>query len=122
MVRLLWLRPTLISAHRGASAAEQIGRSDFGAPRPLTKPEQLICLFPTDEFKAASMKRRGKGHFGGGVSDPERAADNLRRRDRLIADRLRSEAQSLGVDVIEMDGSISIDDLATAIGLRFGLQ
>jgi 2-phosphoglycerate kinase len=87
----------------------------------LGKPEQLICLFPTDEFKAGSMERRGKGHFGGAVSDPERAADNLRQRDRLISDRLRSEAQSLGVDVIEIDGSISVDDLATAIGLRFRL-
>jgi hypothetical protein len=87
----------------------------------LTKPEQLVCLFPTNEFKAASMRRRGKGQFGGKVSDPQRAADSLRRLDRLIADRLRSEAQSLGVDVIEIDGSISIDDPATAIGLRFGL-
>jgi 2-phosphoglycerate kinase len=88
----------------------------------LAQPAKSICLFPTDEFKAASMKRRGKGHFGGEVSDPDRAADNLRRRDLLIADRLRSEAQSLNVEVFEVDGSISMDDLATAIGLRFGLQ
>ena len=88
----------------------------------LAKLERLVCLVPTDEFKAASMKRRGKGRFGDEVSDPERAADNLRRRDRLIADRLQSEAQSLGMDVIETDGSISISDLATAIGRRFGMQ
>jgi hypothetical protein len=68
------------------------------------------------------MHRRGKGHFGGEVSDPRRAADNLRLRDGLIADRIRMEAQSLGVHVIEIDGSISIDDLSTAIALRFGLQ
>jgi hypothetical protein len=49
-------------------------------------------------------------------------AENLRQRDRLIADRLLSEAQSLGVDVIEVDGTTSIDDLATVVGLRFGLQ
>ena len=88
----------------------------------LSKPEKFICLFPTYEFKAASMKSRGKGHLGGEVSNPDRAADNLRWRDRLIADRLRLGAQSLGVDVIEIDGSISTNDLATTIGLRFGLQ
>jgi 2-phosphoglycerate kinase len=88
----------------------------------LTKPEQLVCLFPTDEFKVGSMERRGKGHFGGEVSDPRRAAENLRRRDGLIADRLMSEAQSLGIDVIEIDGSTPTDDLATLVGLRFGLQ
>ena len=30
------VRPTFISPHRGASAAEQISRSNFGASRPLT--------------------------------------------------------------------------------------
>jgi hypothetical protein len=88
----------------------------------LAKPSQFVCLSPTDEFKLASMQRRGKGHLGGQVGDPQRAADNLRRRDRLIADRLRLEARSLGVDVIEVDGPMSIDELATALGSRFGLQ
>jgi hypothetical protein len=88
----------------------------------LAKPSQFVCLSPTDEFKLASMQRRGKGHFGGRVTDPRRAADNLARRDRLIADRLRLEARSLGMDVIEVDGSMSIAELAAAIGSRFGLQ
>jgi hypothetical protein len=88
----------------------------------LAKPSQFVCLSPTDEFKLASMQRRDKGHFGGRVTDPRRAADNLARRDRLIADRLRLEARSLGMDVIEVDGSMSTAELAAAIGSRFGLQ
>ncbi len=88
----------------------------------LAKPSHFVCLLPTDAFKLASMQRRGKGYFGGEVSDPKRAADNLRSRDRMIADRLREEARLLGVGVIEVDGSMSIDELATLIGFRFGLQ
>lgn len=83
---------------------------------------QFVCLLPSAEFKDTSVQKRGKGQFGGEVSDPQRAADNLRRRDQIIADRLRAEAQSLGCEIIQADGSKSIDELAAAIGLRFRLQ
>ncbi|NLS08368.1 hypothetical protein HGP14_34950 [Rhizobium sp. P32RR-XVIII] len=88
----------------------------------LGDPSQFVCLLPSVEFKDASMQKRGKGQFGGDVSDPQRASDNLRRRDQIIADRLRVEAQTLGRDIIEADGSKLIDELAVAIGLRFRLQ
>lgn len=101
--------------------AEGFGLTPHLVSSVLHKASQFICLLPTDEFKLASMRRRNKGHFGGQVSDPQRAADNLRQRDRIIADRLREETRSMSGDIIEIDGSISVDELATMIGSRFGL-
>jgi hypothetical protein len=88
----------------------------------LATPAQYVCLLPTDDFKVASMARRGKGQFGGQVSDTARATDNLRERDRLITARLRAEAEDLGVTIIEVDGATSTEALAASIGQRFGLS
>jgi 2-phosphoglycerate kinase len=88
----------------------------------LARRTEFVCLIPADDFKAASMKRREKGRFGDQVSDPHRAMENLRQRDRLIAERLRSEAKALDMDVFDIDGTMSISALATRLGLRFGLS
>jgi hypothetical protein len=64
----------------------------------LAKPSHFVCLLPTDAFKLSSMQRRGKGYFGGEVSDPKRGScpaawcrsADLRRGPRLIRRPLRA--------------------------------
>lgn len=82
---------------------------------------RMVCLVPTDEFKVASMERRGKGRFGGEVSDPARAFANLLHRDQALATRVRAEATALDVPVIEVDGTRSVQETADLVASRFGL-
>jgi 2-phosphoglycerate kinase len=88
----------------------------------LANPRHAVWLMPTDELKARSIRRRGKGAFGGRVSDPIRATDNLRQRDRLLAERLTAEAAARGMTVVEVDGAQSVEALAAALAGRFGLS
>ncbi len=82
---------------------------------------RMVCLVPTDEFKVASMERRGKGQFGGQVSDPARAFVNLLRRDQALAARLRAEANALNVPVIEVDGVRSVEEISDQVASQFDL-
>ncbi len=56
----------------------------------LSGKRQAIWLVPTEEFKWASMKRRNKPSFRDKVSDPERATNNVFRRDMLLAERMNT--------------------------------
>jgi 2-phosphoglycerate kinase len=54
----------------------------FGLTPELLEPvlawrRQAIWLVPTETFKLSAMERRGKGRFGGEVSDAHRASRNL---------------------------------------------
>jgi 2-phosphoglycerate kinase len=88
----------------------------------LSEPSHAVWLLPTEGFKRASMRQRGKGTFEGAVSDPERAARNLFERDQILAERIRREASALGLTIIEVDGSKSIDGLAAQLAVRFHLD
>jgi len=82
---------------------------------------RMVCLVPTDEFKIGSMERRGKGQFGGEVSDPVRATANLFYRDQALAARVRAEAIASNVPVIEVDGTRSVQEIADLVASHFGL-
>lgn len=84
-----------------------------------TSARQAIWLLPTDEFKRASMRRRGKGRFAGQVSDPRRATRNLLQRDRLLAEWIRAGAAARSLAVIEVDGSEAVEAVARAGGQPF---
>ena len=60
----------------------------------LSTPIQALFLVPTPSFKRASMKRRNKPSFAAETSDPQRAAENLFRRDLLLAGVVRRQARS----------------------------
>jgi len=85
----------------------------------LSNKRQAIWLVPTEEFKWASMKRRNKPSFRDKVSDPERATRNVFRRDMLLAERVKEQAQSRGLTVYEVDGSRSAEKVATLIERHF---
>jgi len=85
----------------------------------LSSSRQAIWLVPTESFKLASMKRRKKPSFAGKTSDPERAARNLFRRDMLLAEIVRDQAQTRGLTVYEIDGSLSSGEVATLLETHF---
>ena len=85
----------------------------------LSSKGQAIWLVPTEEFKWASMKRRNKPSFKDKVSDPERATRNVFRRDMLLAERVKAQAQSRGLTVYEVSGARSAKEMATLIERHF---
>lgn len=85
----------------------------------LSSKRQAVWLVPTEDFKRASMKRRGKPSFKDRVSDPERATRNVLVRDMLLAELVGAQARSLGLQVHEIDGSRSVEEVATLIERHF---
>ncbi len=55
------------------------------------------------------------------TTDPERATRNLLERDRLFTDILRVETARLDVTAIEVDATMTEDDLAKRVTEGFGL-
>lgn len=84
----------------------------------LSSPHQAIWLVSTEAFKRASYERRGKGRFAD-TSDPERARRNHISRDLLLADYILHRARDLGMTVIEIDGTISIEEIASLVDADF---
>jgi 2-phosphoglycerate kinase len=83
----------------------------------LSGPGQAIWLLPTPEFRRAAFDSRGSTwDIAEKTSDPDRALDNLLTRDRLFTDHLRREATTLDLTVIEVDLSLSIDELVNRVG------
>ena len=81
----------------------------------LSSKHQAIWLVPTEEFKWGSMKRRNKPSFRDQTSDPERATNNVFARDMLLAEHVKTGAQSRGLRVYEVDGSRSAEEVAVLI-------
>ena len=85
----------------------------------LSSKRQAIWLVPTEGFKWASMKRRNKPSFRDKTSNPERATRNVFRRDMLMAERVKAQAQSRGLTVVEVDGSRSVEEMTALIEQHF---
>lgn len=85
----------------------------------LASKNQAVWLTPSEEFKLASMRRRGKPSFKDQVSDPERAFRNVFERDMLLARHIREQAESRGLTVFEVDGTRSLEEMAGLIESHF---
>ncbi len=85
----------------------------------LSSPNQAIFLIPTEQFKKASMERRGKPAFAKETSNPTKAKQNLLERDLLLARHIQEQAQRHGLRVVEVDGSYSIEKTAQLIHEHF---
>jgi hypothetical protein len=55
------------------------------------------------------------------TTDPERALSNLLERDRMFTDVLHEETARLGVPAVEVDSTMTEDDLARRVTDVFGL-
>jgi len=89
----------------------------------LAAGSHAVWLLPTPEFRQAVFDSRGgpKWGFLGKTSDPERALRNLLERDAMFTLRLYEEAKRLGLNTIEVDTAMTVDDLARRVTKAFGL-
>lgn len=85
----------------------------------LTSSRQALWLVPTEAFKRAMQPTRG-GRPGNGTSDPARAYQNLLALDLRLAIDVKRRAAALGLTVIEVDGTKSIEEMATVVADHFG--
>jgi 2-phosphoglycerate kinase len=84
---------------------------------------RAVWLLPTPEFRQAVVDSRGGPRWGfiGKTSDPERALRNLLERDAMFTHRLSEEAQRLGLNTIEVDSTMTVDELARRVAGAFEL-
>ncbi|MBX3011734.1 MAG: hypothetical protein KF832_09500 [Caldilineaceae bacterium] len=89
----------------------------------LTDHNHAVWLLPTPAFRQTVFAHRGGIHwsFIGKTSDPERALSNLLTRDALFTRRLENEAKQLKLNVINVDSTLTVDDLTNQVKAIFGL-
>jgi hypothetical protein len=89
----------------------------------LAAHSHAVWLLPTPEFRQAVLDSRGGQEWGflGKTSDPERALRNLLDRDAMFTQRLYEEAKLLELNTIEVDTTMTVDDLARRVTEPFGL-
>jgi 2-phosphoglycerate kinase len=82
----------------------------------LAVPDHAVWLLPTPDFRRAAFASRGSLlEIAGKTSDPERALRNLLERDRMFTERLGEETKRLDLRVIEVDTTMTEDDLAERV-------
>jgi 2-phosphoglycerate kinase len=89
----------------------------------LSVPAHAVWLLPTPDFRQAVVESRGGSALGflAKTTDPERALRNLLERDRLFTDILREETARLEVTALEVDATMTEDDLVKRVTKVFGL-
>lgn len=82
-----------------------------------------VWLLPTPAFRRAALADRGgTWTIAAKTSDPERALCNLLDRDRRFTGRLRVETRQLDLPAIEVDTSMTEDELTLRVARAFGLS
>jgi hypothetical protein len=81
-----------------------------------------VWLFPTPQFRHAAFASRGSlWKIAGRTSDPTQALANLLARDELFTRQVAAEAAALQLNVIEVNGGLSVDQLADDVADRLQL-
>jgi 2-phosphoglycerate kinase len=88
----------------------------------LSVSAHAVWLLPTPDFRQTVVESRGGSASGflAKTSDPERALRNLLERDRMFTDILREETARLEVPAIEVDVTMTEDDLVKRVTEVFG--
>ncbi|HMM43204.1 MAG TPA: hypothetical protein PKA95_15025 [Thermomicrobiales bacterium] len=86
----------------------------------IDDPRQAVFLIPSEEFKRAAALARGKPGARHETSDPERATRQIFERDRLMREFVRERAAALGLRVVEVDGSLGVEEVAALVEEWFG--
>jgi hypothetical protein len=83
----------------------------------LSAPNRAVWLLPSPDFRQAVVDSRGGSawSFLAQTSDPEKALHNLLERDRMFTDMLREETARLGLPVIEVESTMTEDDLTRLV-------
>ncbi|WP_345651673.1 shikimate kinase [Streptomyces siamensis] len=89
----------------------------------LAAPEHAVWLLPTPEFREAAILSRSAAEEGfvSRTSDPARAGRNLAERDRMFTQRLRDETERLQLRTVQVDITMTEDDLAEQVTTAFRL-
>jgi 2-phosphoglycerate kinase len=89
----------------------------------LSSTTHAVWLLPTPGFRQAVFESRGGSAAGfvARTSDPERALHNLLQRDQLFTEILRDETVRLAVPAIEVDVTMTTDDIAGRVVQLFAL-
>ena len=88
----------------------------------VAEPGHVVWLLPTPEFRLTAFESRGPTwDIPNKTSNPARAYRNLLGRDRMFTDWLRAQTMRLGLPTIEVDTSISEDELTELVARSFGL-
>lgn len=93
----------------------------------LSSPHQVIWLVPTDTFCARARRqkrdtlaaRRQRHGVAVETSDPEQRLRTLIDRDCLLARYVREQATSLGLPLVEVDGSRSVEEVTELVEGHF---
>jgi hypothetical protein len=89
----------------------------------LSLPQQAAWLVPTPAFRSSAFdRRRFTWEIPSKTSQPERALANLLMRDQLFTDEVVAEAAALHLRVVEVDGTLSIDEVTTKVAHCLGLR
>ncbi|WP_245571249.1 hypothetical protein [Catelliglobosispora koreensis] len=89
----------------------------------LPEPHHAVWLIPTHRFRAAAFESRGSlWNIAGRTSDPEKALQNLFERDRMFTEHLAAQVRALDLPLIEVDITMSEDELTERVAesLRLG--
>lgn len=80
----------------------------------LAEGSRAVWLIPAPEFREAVVDSQegSQWKFIEKTSDPKRALRNLLERDAMFTQRLYEEAQSLALNTIKVDLTMSVDDVA----------
>jgi hypothetical protein len=84
---------------------------------------QAVWLVPTPEFRRAAFDNRGSTwKIAKKTSKPEQALSNLLVRDQLFTEEVAKEATALQLRVIEVAGTVSVDEMLTRVAGYFELS
>ena len=83
-------------------------------------PIQAIWLVPSPAFKVTSSIRRDKPGSRWETTDPDLAQRNLIERDLIMGKYVHDSARELGLQVYEVDGSRSLEQVRADIEQFFG--
>jgi hypothetical protein len=91
----------------------------------LSSYSQAVWLLPTPKFRQIVFKNRDSSNSAWGflekTSDPEKAMQNLLERDRMFTERLYEETKNLGLPAIQVDITMTENDLTNRVTEAFGL-
>ncbi|MEU1199761.1 shikimate kinase [Streptomyces sp. NPDC005813] len=89
----------------------------------LAAPEHAVWLLPTPDFRRAAILSRSAPEDGflWRTSDPAQAGRNIAERDRMFTQRLRDETERLQLRTVQVDITMSEDDLAEQVTTAFRL-
>lgn len=85
----------------------------------LSNPRQAIWFVPAPAFKRKIAIQRGKPSVRLQTRDPERATENMIGRDLLVAEHVRREAMKRGLRLVEIDGTLTIDETIKLVEVHF---